>query len=77
MTKTNLMLEVQAAQEYTGQQKHVCFLVPMWKDVLRFHTYAYSENDRVRDIICGAHRKSENFGIAAVANTGDDENWTG
>ena len=77
MTHTNLMLEVQAAQEYTGQQKHVCFLVPMWKDVLRFHTYAYEENDRVRDIICGAHRKGDNCGIAAVANTGDDDNWTG
>ena len=77
MKQTNLMLEVQAAQEYTGQQKHVCFLIPMWKDVLRFHTYAYPENDRVRDIIAGVHRKNANCGIAAVTNTGDDENWTG
>lgn len=76
MTKTNLMLEVQAAQEYTGQQKHVCFLVPMWKDVLRFRTYAYSEHDRVEDIISGTHRRGA-CGFAAVANTGNDENWTG
>ncbi len=74
---TNVMLEVQAAQEYTGQQKHVCFLVPMWKDVLRFHTYAYPENDRVRDIISGVHSKNTNCGFAAVTNTGNDENWTG
>jgi len=77
MKNTNLMLEVQAAQEYTGQQRHVCYLIPMWKDVLRFHTYAYENNDRVRDIIGGAHRPGGNCGIAAVTNTGDDENWTG
>ena len=76
LTKTNLMLEVQAAQEYTGQQKHVCFLIPMWKDVLRFRTYAYNEHDRVEDIISGMHRRGA-CGFAAVANTGDDENWTG
>ena len=77
MTQTNLMLEVQAAQEYTGQQRHVCYLIPMWKEVLKYHTYAYPENDRVRDIIAGAHTGNANCGIAAVANTGDDENWTG
>ena len=45
--------------------------------ILRFRTAAYEENDRVRDIISGAHKKGVNCGIAAVANTGDDENWTG
>ncbi len=77
MKNTNLMLEVQAAQEYTGQQKHVCFLVPMWKNVLRFHTCSYEKADRVSDIVCGAHRPGGNCGMAAVTNTGDDENWTG
>ena len=77
MKNTNLMLEVQAAQEYTGQQKHVCYLIPMWKDVLRFHTCAYEKADRVSDIVCGAHRPGGNCGIAAVINTGDDDNWTG
>lgn len=77
MKKTNLMLEVQAAQEYTGQQKHVCFLVPMWKEVLKFHTHAYSEKDRVADIVCGAHKDPLMCGMASVSNTGDDPNWTG
>ena len=35
---TNQMLEVQIAQEYTGQQIDVCYLVPMWKEVLDFST---------------------------------------
>lgn len=65
---TNTMLEVQLAQEYTGQQIHVCYLIPMIKDILEFQTYGNSNKDCVKDRIRG---------IAAVANTGDDPNWTG
>lgn len=68
LTKTNQMLEVQAAQEYTGQQKHVCYLIPMWKEVLDFHTHCGQKQDTVADVVCG---------IAAVSNLGNDENWTG
>ena len=49
----------------------------MWKNVLRFHTYSYEKADRVSDIVCGAHRPGGNCGMAAVTNTGDDDNWTG
>lgn len=78
---TNMMLEVQAAQEYTGQQKHLCYLVPMWKEVLDFKTYAAEKGgegaDMVADIVSGRLYGQKNCGMAAVANTGNDENWTG
>lgn len=78
---TNQILEVQIAQEYTGQQKHVCYLLPMWREVLDFHTYITPENDTVRDIITERSFKQKKsctmFGIAGVANTGNDYNWTG
>lgn len=74
---TNQMLEVQIAQEYTGQQKHVCYLIPMFKEILGFHTYCKRENDTVRDIITGKTFNQSRCGIAAVANMGNDENWTG
>ncbi len=77
LTKTNQMLEVQAAQEYTGQQIHVCYLIPMWKEILSFRTYVTEENDTVADIISGKTFGQTNCGICAVANTGDDQNWTG
>lgn len=77
MTATNQMLEVQAAQEYTGQQKHVCYLVPMWKEVLSFRTHMDETCDTVADIVSGRRNSSVNCGMAAVANTGDDANWTG
>ena len=31
LEKTNEAVELQITQEYMGQQRHLCFLVPMWK----------------------------------------------
>lgn len=77
MEKTNQMLEVQIAQEYTGQQRHVCYLIPMFQEILQFRTYVKGEKDTVCDIVSGRTFGGANCGIAAVANTGNDENWTG
>src|SRR5947207_10892791 len=33
---TNQAIELQVTQEYTGQQRHVVFLPPMWKQILDF-----------------------------------------
>lgn len=77
LEKTNQMLEVQIAQEYTGQQRHVCYLIPMFKEVLEFRTYCREKDDSVLDLISGKTFGQTKCGIAAVANTGNDENWTG
>lgn len=77
LKNTNQMLEVQIAQEYTGQQRHICYLIPMFKEILAFRTYVKPEDDTVRDIVSGRTFHQKNCGMAAVANTGDDENWTG
>ena len=77
LTKTNQMLEVQIAQEYTGQQRHVCYLIPMFCEILAFRTYAAKEKDTVEDIVSGKTFGQRNCGMAAVANTGNDANWTG
>lgn len=74
---TNQMLEVQIAQEYTGQQRHVCYLIPMFKEVLAFRTYTAKADDTVKDIVSGKTFDQTKCGMAAVANTGNDENWTG
>lgn len=79
LMQTNQMMEVQIAQEYTGHQIDVCYLIPMFKEILEFKTYRTKEKDMVADIIsggCGADRNC-NTGIAAVINTGNDANWTG
>ncbi|MCL2323008.1 MAG: alpha-glucuronidase, partial [Oscillospiraceae bacterium] len=38
MKKTKVIMEFQITQEYTGQQIHICYLAPLWKEVLDFDT---------------------------------------
>lgn len=77
MRATNQILEVQIAQEYTGQQRHVCYLLPMFREVLKFHTYCQQDQDTVGDLISGRTYGQKYGGMAAVINTGADDNWTG
>lgn len=77
LTRTNQMLEVQIAQEYTGQQRHLCYLIPMFREILKFRTYVKAKEDTVRDIVSGKTFGQKNCGMAAVVNTGNDDNWTG
>ncbi|QHQ60902.1 alpha-glucuronidase [Anaerocolumna sedimenticola] len=77
LSKTNMILEFQIAQEYTGQQKHVCFLIPWFKEVLNFDMYCKEKLSTVGDLVSGKTYHQVKCGIAAVANTGNDNNWTG
>lgn len=77
MEKTNQMLEFQITQEYTGQQRHLCYLVPQWKEVLDFDTYAKGEGSEVKKVVDGSLFRNRFSGITAVSNIGNDYNWTG
>ena len=77
LKKTNQMLEVQIAQEYTGHQIDVCYLIPEFKEILGFRTYCKEEKDTVAEIISGETFGDRYSGIAAVTNTGNDFIWTG
>ncbi len=72
---TSESLELQITQEYTGQQRHVCFLVPMWKQVLDFDLHAGSDGTPVKALVSGRtfHRPLGAF--VAVCNVGRDTNW--
>ncbi len=76
LKKTNMFLELQIAQEYTGQQIDLCYLVPMWKEILDFNTYAY-DDATVKRIVSGREYGNRICGVAGVTNTGNDSNWTG
>ena len=69
MEKTNQILELQITQEYTGQQRHLCYLVPQWKEILDFDTFAKGPGSTVANVVSS--------GLAAVVNVGNDPNWTG
>ncbi|MCL6589367.1 MAG: alpha-glucuronidase [Firmicutes bacterium] len=77
MERTNETVELQITQEYTGQQRHLCYLVPMWKETLDFDTQARGKGSAVKKVVDGSLFGRKNCGMAGVSNIGDDPNWTG
>jgi len=77
LEKTNEVMEVQVAQEYLGQQRHLCFLPPMWKEVLNFDMHAHGGNTPVKELIAGKTFHRPVGGMVAVVNVGMDANWLG
>jgi alpha-glucuronidase len=74
MPGTRLAVELQVTQEYTGQQRHVCYLGPMWSEVLGFRPWG-DDGATVADVAAGLER--DGGGLVAVSNAGDDPYWTG
>ena len=72
---TNPAIELQITQEYTGQQRHLCFLVPMWKEVLDFDLRAEGRSTPVKDIVSGQSFHRQLGGFAGVSNVGLDPYW--
>lgn len=82
MPRTRLALELQVTQEYTGHQRHVCYLAPWWSEILDFRLWG--TQTAVSDVVAGtspeaapAIRHAHGGGITAVSNIGDDPFWTG
>ncbi|HKV26211.1 MAG TPA: alpha-glucuronidase family glycosyl hydrolase [Candidatus Acidoferrum sp.] len=75
LKKTNEAIELQVTQEYTGQQRHLCFLPPMWKETLDFDMHANREPTPVKDIVAGKTFHRPLGGFVAVVNVGLDTNW--
>jgi alpha-glucuronidase len=46
-------MEVQITQEYTGQQRHLVYLAPMWKQVLDFDLRVNNQSTPVKEILAG------------------------
>jgi alpha-glucuronidase len=74
---TNAGIELQITQEYTGQQRHTCFLVPMWKQILDFDLRVNNQPTPVSAVIAGTRFHRPIGAYAGVANVGLDENWLG
>ena len=76
MQHTNEAIELQVTQEYTGQQRHLCFLIPMWKKMLDFDMHVKGVTP-VEEIVSGRVWHRPLSGFNAVVNVGLDENWLG
>jgi alpha-glucuronidase len=74
---TNLAMELQITQEYTGQRRHLCFLPSMWKEDLDFDLQLNGNSTLVKDIASGQTFHRPTGGFVGVANVGTDDSWLG
>ena len=72
---TSQAIELQITQEYTGQQRHMVFLVPMWKTMLDTDLRAQNRSTPVKEIVEGKSFHQPLGGFIGVANVGLDTNW--
>ena len=75
LRKTDTAMELQITQEYLGQQKHLVYIAPMWKEVLDFDLRAENRSTPVKDIIEGKSFNRPMGGMVGVACVGRD--WLG
>jgi alpha-glucuronidase len=76
LQQTSQAMEIQVTQEYTGQQRHLVYLAPMWKQVLEFDLRAGDRSTPVKEIIAGKTFRRPLGGAVAVAGIGR-EGWLG
>ena len=77
MPRTQVMPELQITQEYLGFSNHFVFLASMWREFLDSDTYARGRGSTVSRVVDGSLYQQRLTGIAGVANTGSEVNWTG
>jgi alpha-glucuronidase len=77
LTSTQIGAELQITKEYLGQNVHLVYLAPMWKEFFNFDTYAKGAGSTVGKVLDGTVYNDTMSCIAGVANTGSDENWCG
>ena len=76
MPRTNLMMEGFDYWAPAGRDAAICYLAPMWKQILDFDTYSKGPGSTVKRIISGELNGNPLGGSAAVITVGDVPNWT-
>jgi alpha-glucuronidase len=77
LKKTNASVEMPVMQEYTGQQRHMVYLMPYWKNILDFDLQSKGPGTPVKDILAGKSYNRPLSGYVGVVNVGTDANWLG
>lgn len=77
LKKTSEMVEFQITQEYLGFSSHLVYLAPLFKETLESDTYSNGQGSTIAKITDGTLRAAKITAISAVANIGEDTNWTG
>jgi alpha-glucuronidase len=76
MPQTPLMMEFQITQEYLGHGTHLAYKAPLYSEALQADTHAKGPGSTVARVVDGSLHGYRLTGMAGVANTGTDRNWT-
>jgi alpha-glucuronidase len=77
LQKTNTAVELPVMQEYTGQQRHLVYLMPYWRGLLDFDLQAKGPGTPLKDILAGKAFGRSMGGFVGVVNVGTNANWLG
>jgi alpha-glucuronidase len=78
MPHSQMAVEFPVTKEYTGQGADLSYLGTMYEEIYQSDTHAYGKGSTVARIVEGRYNKATKLtGVAGVANTGNDRNWTG
>lgn len=72
MPRTRLMIEAQITKEYLGQGTQLVYLAPLWKEAINADT-GHGRGGEAQSVSLSV----AGGGMAGVANTGSDRNWSG
>lgn len=74
---SNTAIELQITQEYLGQQCHLLYWAPLWKEILDTDLRADNKASYVKDIVSGQRFNKPLGGYAGVSNVGMNDTWLG
>jgi alpha-glucuronidase len=75
LTQSNQLVALSLAQEYSGQQRHVCYLAPAWKSALDFDLRTGERATTIKQIAAGLAVDRPHGGMIAEAAVGRSEFW--
>jgi alpha-glucuronidase len=77
LRNTSTAIELQVTPEYLGQNDHLVYLGPLWKEILETDLRADSRSTKVKDIVSGKRFERPIGGYAGVVNVGTNTTWLG
>ncbi len=75
--ETPLAMELQITQEYLGFSTHLAYLGTLFEEAMDADTHVKGLGSTVAKVVDGSLYNHQLTGIAGVANTGMQRNWTG
>ncbi|OQO00439.1 Alpha-glucuronidase A [Cryoendolithus antarcticus] len=77
LRQTATSVELQITPEYLGQNVHLVYLAPLWKEILDFDLRVDGAPSTVKSIVNGTRFKNTLGGFAGVAGAGNNQTWLG